>query len=38
MIIDTFDNTTQEILKELEKTQKDFGIFPEQLQNFCIIL
>lgn len=24
MIIDTFDNTTQEILKELEKTQKDF--------------
>ena len=24
MIIETFDNTTQEILKELEKTQKEF--------------
>ena len=24
MIIDTFDNTTQEVLKELEKTQKEF--------------
>ena len=24
MIIETFDNTTQEVLKELEKTQKQF--------------
>ena len=24
MIIDTFDKTTQEVLKELEKTQHDF--------------
>lgn len=24
MIIDTFDETTQEVLKELEKTQKQF--------------
>ena len=24
MIIDTFDTTTQEVLKELEKTQKQF--------------
>ena len=29
MIIETFDNTTQEILKELEKHKKNFGIYPE---------
>ena len=37
-MIKKFDTTTQEVLLELEKLKKNFGIFLAQLLNFYTIL